>query len=280
MRLPPQGGTGRRPCGHFCPSRRGRLDQSVEVMAWTTTRHEPHRRDGQAVRPHCGTAARTPHIRHGTVAPRGGSCPRTSRPAAATRHQDRSAATRTALLDWALHIVEDVGPNVRDGWREFRHLHAGGHPSHHEYDGLPQTERGSSSSGPRVKKTRNRPATWSARVSSHASVRVDFTVYRRGDIGSPRASGSAGANSAGRSPGSRSATLRRPPPGRRTRPRGSSLALSSNTPLRTVVSLTAAACATARTPPCPRPRASAAINSRRCRSSRCGGNTANFTASW
>lgn len=57
-------------------------------------------------------------------------------------------------------------------------------------------------------------------------------------------------------------------------------AWSSNTPLRTVVSLTAAACATARTPPCPRPWASAAINSRRCRSSRCGSNTANFTASW
>ncbi|MGX1471537.1 UNVERIFIED_CONTAM: hypothetical protein RKD50_000345 [Streptomyces canus] len=250
-------------------------------MAWTTTRHEPHRRDGQAVRAHCGTAARTPHVRHGTVAgPPPGSCPRTSRPTAATRPQDRSAATRTALLDWALHIVEDIGPDVRDAWREFRHLHAGGHPSHHEYDGLPQTERGSSSSRPRVKKTRNRPATRSARVSSRASVRVDFTVYRSGDIGPPRTSGSTRANSAIRSPGSRSAALRRPPPGRRTRPRGSSPASSSNTPLRTVVSLTAAACATARTPPCPRPRASAAINSRRCRSSRCGSNTGNFTTSW
>ncbi|MET9463084.1 hypothetical protein ABZY05_50435 [Streptomyces canus] len=55
--------------------------------------------------------------------------------------QDRSAATRTALLDWALHIVEDIGPDVRDAWREFRHLHTGGHPRNHQYDGLPQTER-------------------------------------------------------------------------------------------------------------------------------------------
>ena len=72
--------------------------------------------------------------------------------------------------------------------------------------------------------------------------------------------------------------LLRPPPGRRTRPSGSAPASSSNTPLRTVVSLTPAACATARIPPCPSIRASAPISSRRCRSSRCGSNTANLRA--
>jgi hypothetical protein len=67
--------------------------------------------------------------------------------------------------------------------------------------------------------------------------------------------------------GSRSADLFRPPPGLRTRPRGSSPASSPSTPLRTVVSLTWAARATARIPPWPRTRASAPIISRRCRSS-------------
>ncbi len=49
------------------------------------------------------------------------------------------------------------------------------------------------------------------------------------------------ASAAGRSSGSRSAALFRPPPGLRTRPGGSSPASSSSTPLRTVVSLTRAA---------------------------------------
>lgn len=57
-----------------------------------------------------------------------------------------------------------------------------------------------------------------ARVGSCASVRVDFTVHRSGDIGSPRTSGSTSANSADRSPGFRSATLLRPPPGHRRAP--------------------------------------------------------------
>ncbi|MFI2369907.1 site-specific integrase [Streptomyces sp. NPDC018833] len=51
------------------------------------------------------------------------------------------AATMTALLDWALRIVEDIGPDVRDAWREFRQLYTGEHPSHRLYDGMPQTER-------------------------------------------------------------------------------------------------------------------------------------------
>jgi hypothetical protein len=71
------------------------------------------------------------------------------------------------------------------------------------------------------------------------------------------------------------------PPGRRTRPgeNGSSPASNSNTPLRTVVSLTPATCATARTPPRPSSRASTA-NAKRCwRSLRCGNNTSNLVAS-
>ncbi|MCX5327916.1 MULTISPECIES: site-specific integrase [unclassified Streptomyces] len=51
------------------------------------------------------------------------------------------AATMTALLDWALRIVEDIGPDIRDAWREFRQLYTGDHLSHRQYDGLPQTER-------------------------------------------------------------------------------------------------------------------------------------------
>lgn len=111
----------------------------------------------------------------------------------------------------------------------------------------------------------------------HHSVR--FTVQRNGDIGSPRSSGSTSASSAGRRPGSRSTAFFRPPPALRTRPKGSSPASNSRAPSRTVVSLTWAACATARIPPWPRSRASAPIISRRCRSSRCGNNTPNLMAS-
>jgi hypothetical protein len=71
------------------------------------------------------------------------------------------------------------------------------------------------------------------------------------------------------------------PPGRRTRPGGNGVspASSSTTPLRTVVSLTPAICATARTPPCPSSRASTA-NAKRCwRSFRYGNKTANLVAS-
>lgn len=123
------------------------------------------------------------------------------------------------------------------------------------------------------------PTRWPWRVSSSASVRVDFVVHRSGDIGSPRSSGSTRASNAGRSPGSRSATRLRPPPGRRTRPNGSAPASSSSTPADTVASRTPAARATSRIPPCPSDRASAPITSRRCRSSRCGKIAPNFAVS-
>jgi hypothetical protein len=90
---------------------------------------------------------------------------------------------------------------------------------------------------------------WPCAVSSAASVRVDLTVHRKGDSGSPRSSGSTSASSAGTSPGSVSAAGLRPPPGCRTRPSGSAPASSSATPADTVPSRTPAARATSRTPP-------------------------------
>ena len=69
------------------------------------------------------------------------------------------------------------------------------------------------------------------------------------------------------------------PARRRARPSGSAPASSSSTPSDTVASRTPAARATSRIPPCPSARASAPINSRRCRSSRCGNIASNFAAS-
>src|SRR5215469_3803150 len=100
-------------------------------------------------------------------------------------------------------------------------------------------------------------------VSSAASARVDFTVHRNGEPGSPRSPGSTKASSAGTSPRSTSAAFLRPPPGRRARPSGSAPASSSFTPPDTLASPTPAA---------PKTR-------RRCRSSRCGKITPYFAAS-
>ncbi len=49
--------------------------------------------------------------------------------------------TMIPLLDWALRIVEDIGPDVRDAWREFRQLYTGTHPGQARFAGLPRTER-------------------------------------------------------------------------------------------------------------------------------------------
>lgn len=92
--------------------------------------------------------------------------------------------------------------------------------------------------------SRRRPATVSAetrcpwRVSSAASFRVDFVVQRRGDIGSPRSSGSTSASSAGLSPESSSAAFFRPLSGWRTRPNGAWQEPSSAAPRETVASRT------------------------------------------
>ncbi|MFI0740802.1 hypothetical protein ACH4PU_22325 [Streptomyces sp. NPDC021100] len=52
-----------------------------------------------------------------------------------------AAATMEALLDWSLRIVEDLGPDIRDAWRQLRILSAGEHPSQRVYDGLPPSQR-------------------------------------------------------------------------------------------------------------------------------------------
>ncbi|WP_424921737.1 site-specific integrase [Streptomyces sp. wa1] len=52
-----------------------------------------------------------------------------------------AADTMIPLLDWALRIVEDIGPDVRDAWREFRQLYTGTHPEQARFAGLPRTER-------------------------------------------------------------------------------------------------------------------------------------------
>ncbi|WP_256804898.1 integrase [Frankia sp. ACN10a] len=45
-------------------------------------------------------------------------------------------ATMDALLGWALRMVETLGPDIRDAWRELHDLDAGTHPSQQVYDGL------------------------------------------------------------------------------------------------------------------------------------------------
>ncbi|WP_051845836.1 hypothetical protein [Streptomyces sp. NRRL F-5053] len=49
--------------------------------------------------------------------------------------------TMTALLAWALHIIEVIGPDVRDAWVEHQQIRAGTHSSQAEFDGLPTGER-------------------------------------------------------------------------------------------------------------------------------------------
>lgn len=44
-------------------------------------------------------------------------------------------ATMSALLAWALHMVEDIGPDIRDAWNEHRQLDDGTHPSQADFHG-------------------------------------------------------------------------------------------------------------------------------------------------
>jgi len=83
-------------------------------------------------------------------------------------------------------------------------------------------------------------------------------------------------------PGSVSVSDLRPPPDLRTRPWTSGPtppARASTTPRVTVGRDTPAAAATAAIPPRPNAMASAPSSNRRCRSSSCGNNTANFATS-
>lgn len=43
--------------------------------------------------------------------------------------------TMNALLAWALHMVEDIGPDIRDAWTEYQQLERGVHPSQAAYRG-------------------------------------------------------------------------------------------------------------------------------------------------
>ena len=50
-------------------------------------------------------------------------------------------ATMQALLAWALLVVEDIGPDVREAWTEYRQLNDGTHALHPQFHGLPITAR-------------------------------------------------------------------------------------------------------------------------------------------
>ena len=103
-----------------------------------------------------------------------------------------------------------------------------------------------------------------------ANWRVLLHVQRNGDIGSPRLSGSTRASKAVSSAGSRTLSLLRPPPGRRTRSGVGSAPPKSRSPCWMVGRDTPAARATRATPPWPNARASTARHSRRCRSFKYG----------
>ena len=82
--------------------------------------------------------------------------------------------------------------------------------------------------------------------------------------------GSTRSSSAWSSPGSRSTSRLGPPPGRRTRPRGSGESSSSRTPVYTVGRDSPVRRAIRAPPPRPRARAAAPASRRRCFSVRCG----------
>jgi len=52
-----------------------------------------------------------------------------------------AADTMEALLAWALRMLEDIGPDIRDAWAQHRQLRAGTHPSQQRYDGLGVPDR-------------------------------------------------------------------------------------------------------------------------------------------
>lgn len=49
--------------------------------------------------------------------------------------------TMEALLAWSLRMIEDIGPDIRDAWREYRQLNAATHPSQAAFQGLPLGQR-------------------------------------------------------------------------------------------------------------------------------------------
>ena len=98
-----------------------------------------------------------------------------------------------------------------------------------------------------------------------------MVVHASGDCGSPRAESSTSASNAGTNPGSASASLGRPAPGRRTRPPATtSPDPSSAAPFATVCQDAPVIFATAPVPPFPAARATIPSVSRRAFSSSSG----------
>ena len=65
----------------------------------------------------------------------------TPQPGRVNRTPRIAAATMEPLLAWALRVVEDIGPDIRDAWVEYRRLDDGTHPTHEKYHGLLMRDR-------------------------------------------------------------------------------------------------------------------------------------------
>jgi hypothetical protein len=52
-----------------------------------------------------------------------------------------AAETMESMLAWALHLVEDAGPDIRDAWQEYSSLRSGTHPVQTRYAHLPACGR-------------------------------------------------------------------------------------------------------------------------------------------
>lgn len=64
-----------------------------------------------------------------------------ARPGRENRTPRIAPATMEALLAWSLRVVEDIGPDIRDAWIEYRQLDNGSHPSQEQYAGLLTRDR-------------------------------------------------------------------------------------------------------------------------------------------
>ena len=108
------------------PSRKIPLFNAVRAL-WAYRAHLPH------------------ECRLATANPWGGASGLLLAQAPAPGRGDRTPriapATMEALLAWALRVVEDIGPDIRDAWLEYRQLEDGSHPSHQQYDGMLMPER-------------------------------------------------------------------------------------------------------------------------------------------
>ncbi|MEU3175273.1 MULTISPECIES: hypothetical protein [unclassified Streptomyces] len=117
------------------------LDHVRSIQASTSTRRQllNAAKAVWAYAPHL-----PPECRMSVVEPWQGRSPGELAEDIQTGHGNKTARiavdTMIPLLDWALRIVEDIGPDVRDAWQEFRRLHAGTHPGQARFAGLSRTE--------------------------------------------------------------------------------------------------------------------------------------------